>query len=172
MVVPETDACAELVQLLERLAGEQLPPRRFLASTGRFAAGIRPGFAGLVDLARGGRNMIAGRGFQPRFDDATSGQVRHFVGIACAAGILGPRLTRWLSERVGRDHRTSADGRLSEAAIEFATRLLNGALPVAAAPGWVRTVVCGEPERFSITAGEATGRPRCCWMNRNTCPPT
>ena len=141
--MPETDACTELVELLERLASEEPSPRRFLASTGRFAAGIRPGVAGLADLARGGRNMIAGRGFQARFDDATSGQVRHFAGIACAAGILGPRLTRWLSERIGRDHPTSADGRLSEAAIELATRLLSGALPVSDAPAWVRTVVCG-----------------------------
>ena len=156
MDVPETDACAELVELLERLAGEELSPRRFLAATGRFAAGIRPGLAGVVDLARGGRNMIAGRGFQHRFDDSTSGQVRHFAGIACAAGILGPRLTRWLSERVGRDHPASADGRLSEAAIELATGLLGGTLPVAAAPGWVRTVVCGDPDASRSPAA----RPR------------
>jgi len=138
----EPDACAHLVALLEGLASVERSPRRFLAALGRQAAGIRPGPAGLLDLGTGGRNVFRGRGFKGRFDDATDGQVRHFAGIAVATAILGPRLTRWTSVHVGRDQPSSADGELTEAAIEFATRILSRSLPVASAPGWVLDVVC------------------------------
>lgn len=138
----ERDACAQLVVLLEQLARDERSPRRFLVAVGRRGAGIRPGAAGMADLATGGRNMIRGRGFRPTFDDGTDGQVRHFTGIAFATGVFGPRITRWLSEHVGRDAASSADGRLSEAGIDFADRLLGGRLAVAAAPAWVADNVC------------------------------
>lgn len=138
----EPDACTQLVSLLQRLATVERSPRRFLTALGRQAAGIRSGPAGMLDLATGGRNVFRGRGFKVAFDDATDGQVRHFAGVALATTILGARLTRWASVHVGRDQPGSADGRLTDAAIEFASCLLGGSLPVASAPGWVQDVVC------------------------------
>jgi hypothetical protein len=139
------DACERLVGLVGQLARQEPSPRRLLARLGREGAGIRPGPLGMVDLARGGRDLIRGRGFRRQFDDATSGQVRHFTGIAVATSLMGPRLTRWTSQRIRHDPLASADGRLTEAGIEFARRLLEGTLPVGAAAGWVHETLCAGP---------------------------
>lgn len=138
----ETDACAQLVALAARLGASRPSPRRFLAGLGREAAGIREGPLGLVDLARGGTDRLRGRGFRSPFDDSTTGQVRHFAGIAVAVAVLGSRSTRWISERVRHDPRKSADGRLTEAAIAFARALLDRRLAPADASEWIDRRLC------------------------------
>lgn len=136
------DACERLAALASRIAPRDPSPRRFLTALGREAAGIRPGPAGLVDLARGGRNILVGHGFKRRYDDATTGQVRHFAGTAVAVATLGPSATVWVSEHLRGDPDRSADGRLTEAAARFADMVLSGALPVAEAGGWIERTLC------------------------------
>lgn len=118
-------------------------PREFLLRLGTEAAGIRRGPAAVVDLARGGTNVIPGGGVKRRFDDETDGQIRHFAGIATAAARIGPRLARTLSITVLKDPPTSADGRLSDAAVDFARQLLSGELPVSDASAWIERTLCG-----------------------------
>jgi hypothetical protein len=138
----QVDACAQLVVVARRLAVAAPQPRRFLVALGRDAAGIRPGPAGLLDLARGGTDLLRGRGFKRRFDDATSGQVRHFAGVAVSAALIGGWATRHANERLRGDPRRSADGLLTEAAIEFADLLVSGRLPVAEAPDFLDRTLC------------------------------
>lgn len=96
----------------------------------------------VVDLARGGSNVIPGGGVKRRFDDKTDGQIRHFAGIATASARIGPRLARSLSITVLKDPPTSADGRLSDAAVEFASSLLSGELPLDRASNWIAETLC------------------------------
>ena len=136
------NACHELVALCEQIASETSQPREFLLRLGSRAAGIRRGPVGFYDLSRGGSNLIPGGGVKRRYDDDTDGQIRHFAGMATATVRVGPRLARSLSVTVLRDPPTSADGRLSDTAIEFARALLSGDLEVDAAPRWVSRRLC------------------------------
>jgi len=135
--------CSGLVALVARLGEDRISGRAFLIRLGRQGAGIRRGPQALLDLATGGRNLFRGGGFRPEFDDGSSGQVRHFSGTAVAVVWLGARLTRWFT-RVRGDAATSADGRLSEAAIEFAELILHDRLPLAEAGQWIRRRLCAD----------------------------
>lgn len=136
-------ACRRLAGLAARLAEREPSRLQFLRDFGREAAGIRPAPRGVGDLARGGRNLIVGRGFLARFDDGTSGQARHFAGIAVATTLVGGAgPTRWISERLRDDPEGTADGRLTEAGIEFATEVLAGGLALAETPAWVLEHLC------------------------------
>ncbi len=133
-----TNACEEFAALVDRLAAEGPSPRELMERIGQDGARIRTGPAGLMDLARGGRNMISGKGFRADLDDGTDGQVRHFAGIVASVGRVGGSMTRIVSEKVRKDPAESPDGRLSEAAIAFSGLLLSGQLAVAEAGAWVR----------------------------------
>jgi hypothetical protein len=98
----ESDACARLTEMTERLAVADPSPRSLLTRLGREAAGIRAGPAGVVDLARGGRDVLRGRGFNRQFDDGTDGQVRHFVVLAVSTMVFGRRATRCASVKLPR----------------------------------------------------------------------
>ncbi|MGR2751870.1 hypothetical protein [Agromyces arachidis] len=135
------DACAALAESIDRLAARGHSDRRFLRELGR-AAGVRRGPMWLFDAASGGRNRIRGRGFRPAVDDDTEGQARHFAGTVAVAARLGGPVTRWLTVHVLRDGPESADGRLSEEAIEFARLVRSGELPQADASSWVRDRLC------------------------------
>jgi hypothetical protein len=137
------DACAELVAVVGRLAEETSHPRRLLLRLGTAAAAIRTGPLGLLDLARGGRNLFPGGGVQRSLDDGTGGQIRHFAGIATAAARIGATPARWLSIIVGRDSPSSADGRLTDLAVSFARQLLSGELATKDAAAWVESNLCG-----------------------------
>lgn len=136
------DACAKLARIVELIATETTHPRRMLVALGTAAAGIRPGPLALIDLARGGRNHFPGGGVASEFDDDSSGQVRHFAGIATSGARVGPALTRWLSIVVGRDAPSTADGRLTDLAVEFSRLLLRGELATADAADWIRERLC------------------------------
>jgi hypothetical protein len=136
------DACAKLSEVAERVAEEHATGRAFLGEFARQSAAIRPGLLGFFDLAYGGRDLIRGDGFQPRFHDGTTGQARHFAGVAYAVALFGARPTRVLSIRIRRDRPDSADGLLTDAAIDFATGLLDGSLPPSQAAAWIRDHLC------------------------------
>lgn len=95
------------------------------------------------DLARGGSDLIPGTGFQDRYDDWTLGQARHFAGVAVAAGYGGENATRLVSVFVRDDAPSSADDRLTGAAIEFAGLLRSGDLAPAQAGDWILAETCG-----------------------------
>ena len=135
-------ACERLAQLAGQLAAEDDNPVVFLRSLGREAAGIRSGRRGLADLARGGHNRIAGRGFQRRFDDGTRGQVRHFVGLSVATLYGGASPVRWISEHLRRDPSDTPDGRLSDEGIAFAREVTTDRLPLEETPDWLRANLC------------------------------
>lgn len=135
------DACAALAESIDRLAARGYPNRRFLKELGR-AAGVRRGPLWLFDAARGGRNRLRGRGFRAHVDDATDGQARHFAGTVAVAARIGGPLTRWLTVTVLRDRIDTADGRLSEEAIEFARGIRSGGLSQTDAAEWVRRRLC------------------------------
>ncbi|BDZ65427.1 hypothetical protein [Agromyces mangrovi Wang et al. 2018] len=139
------DACAALAESIERLAGLGHSDRRFLRELGR-VAGVRRGPLWLTDAASGGRNRLRGRGFHPAVDDDTDGQARHFAGTVAVAARVGGPITRWLTVHVLRDGPDSADGRLSEQAIEFARLVRSGELAQADASAWVRRRIC-HPDR-------------------------
>jgi hypothetical protein len=126
--------------LADRL--RDLPPRQFLERLALEVAGIRPGWPGTLDLALGGRDVIRGRGWRPEYSDGSRGQARHFVGLAAATVRFGPGPTRWVSVRIRRDPADSPDGRLTDAAIEFAVGILHGDLSVADAADWIRGRLC------------------------------
>lgn len=136
------NACEKLVELVAKLATETDDPRELLLRLGTEAAGIRRGPFAVADLARGGTNVIPGGGVKRRYDDETDGQIRHFAGIATAAARIGPRAARSLSVTVLRDPPSTADGRLTDAAVEFARDLLRGDLPLDRASGWVAERLC------------------------------
>jgi len=135
------DACAALAESIDRLAARGHSDGRFLRELGR-AAGVRRGPIWLFDAASGGRNRIRGRGFDRAVDDDTDGQARHFAGTVAVAARVGGRLTRWLVVHVLRDAPDSADGRLSEEAIEFVRLVRAGGLAQADAADWVRDRLC------------------------------
>lgn len=135
------DACAALAESIARLADRRHSNPRFLKELGR-AAGVRRGPLWLVDAAGGGRNRLRGRGFRAAVDDATEGQARHFAGTVAVAARLGSGLTRWLTVTVLRDAPDTADGRLSEEAIEFARLIRTGELQQSDAANWVRRRLC------------------------------
>lgn len=149
------DACAALADSIDRLAQRGYSGRRFLKEVG-WAAGVRRGPFWLLDAASGGSNRLRGRGFRRGVDDASDGQARHFAGTVAVAGRIGGRLTRWLTVIALRDGPDSADGRLSEEAIEFARLIRSGELSQADAAGWVHRRLCHAPDVGSA----ADGRPR------------
>lgn len=138
------DACARLAESIDRLAERGHSSGRFLRELGR-AAGVRRGPLWLTDAATGGRNRIRGRGFHPAVDDDTDGQARHFAGTVAVAARLGGPITRWLTTVVLRDPPESADGRLSNEAIEFVRLVRSGELAQADAADWVRERLCHAP---------------------------
>ncbi len=147
------DACHALIALADALvrASPVPSPRRFLCLLGTRAAGIRTGPLALIDLRNGGDDPLPGHGFRREFDDATRGQVRHFVGTARAVTVFGGRLTRWLSIHVRDDAPDSADGRLGDAAIRFAMLLLDGQLAVEDAPRWLCTTLCADGVEAAVS---------------------
>jgi len=135
-------SCRRLAGVAAGLAEDDPSPVAFLRELGRRAAGIRPPPRGLGDLARGGRDLIPGRGFLARFDDGSSGQARHFAGIAVARSFGSAENVRRISIDLRRDPADSADGRLTDEGIEFANGLLDGELEVAEAPDWILDRLC------------------------------
>ncbi|MEF2976670.1 hypothetical protein [Subtercola sp. YIM 133946] len=139
------DGCAALCAMAASLAAQGPGGRRYLVEFGRRGAGIPAGPLWFVAAATGGRNPLRGRGFAASLDDGSTGQARHFAGIVASVARLGPRATRWLSVHVRRDALDSADGRLTECAIEFATIIRSGELDPADAPDWLRAHLCAAP---------------------------
>ncbi|MEN0084757.1 MAG: hypothetical protein AAGC66_08310 [Leifsonia sp.] len=137
------DGCAQLAETCARVAARTDSPGTFLRELGREAAGVRRGPLWPLDAGRGGSNRIRGRGFRRHVDDGTEGQARHFAGIVSVAVRIGPRLARWLSIHVGRDAPDSADGRLTDEAIDFVRLIRSGELAPVDAEAWVRSTICG-----------------------------
>jgi hypothetical protein len=135
------DGCAALAESIDRLAALEYTDRRFLRELGR-AAGVRRGPLWLIDAASGGRNRLRGRGFHPAVDDDSDGQARHFAGTVAVAARLGGPITRWLTTHVLRDPPGSADGKLSDEAIEFVRLVRSRDLAQADAAEWVRDRLC------------------------------
>jgi hypothetical protein len=135
-------ACERLGGLASLIAIETPGPQAFVRRLGREAAGIRPGARAFVDLARGGDDLIPGRGFRGRYSDGTDGQARHFAGIAVAASYGGEQATRLVSIFVRRDELNSADGALTEEGLAFTRQLRSGELPVPEAGGWILDRLC------------------------------
>lgn len=136
------DACAALAETVEHLATSGHSSRRFLVELGSAAGGVRTGPLWFIDAGLGGRNVLHGRGFRRRLDDGTDGQARHFAGLVVVCARLGAPLTRWLSVHVGRDAPDSADGRLTESAVAFASGIRNGTLEQSSAAEWIRRELC------------------------------
>jgi hypothetical protein len=134
----EVTALEKMAQVAERLAARETNPRKFLRAFAWNCALIRPGLRGVIDLATGGGNRFSGSGFRGEYDDGTRGQVRHFAGVAAAPVILGERLATWGARTALRDPADSADGRLSEAALEFSGALRDGTLLPERAGEWIR----------------------------------
>ncbi|MGH2984862.1 MAG: hypothetical protein ACRDK5_11525 [Solirubrobacterales bacterium] len=138
----EGSACERLAGLAARLGQETIDPTAFIRRLGREAAGIDTGARALLDLARGGTDVLIGGGFRGPFSDGTAGQARHFAGIAVAASYGGADSTRALSIFVRRDPANSADGRLTDEAIAFERALHRHQLPTAAAGAWILGRIC------------------------------
>lgn len=139
------NACEELAARVDAIAAQVDRPAQLLRRLGRDAAGIREAPRALLDLARGGRNVIPGRGFRDSYDDGTAGQVRHFAGIAVAASYGGAQATRLISIFARRDPLESPDGRLTERGIEFAGALARGKLELDRAGEWILERLCASP---------------------------
>ena len=135
-------ACERLAGLATALGGGEPTPGRFLRALGLAAAGIRPPPRALADLARGGRDLIAGGGFRAIYSDGTAGQVRHFAGVAVASTYGGAAATRLASVFLRRDPVRSADGRLSEQAFGFASLVSSGKLPLDQTGAWILENIC------------------------------
>ena len=138
MTSPASDGCEQLARVADRLADRGLPPRRFLRALAWNVARIRPGAFGILDLASGGSNRVRGGGFRAEFDDGSTGQPRHFVGVAVAPLFLGDRVARWAARHVLRDPEGSPDHALSLVALEFSRALRVGSLSVGDAGAWIR----------------------------------
>ncbi|SEB11730.1 hypothetical protein [Leifsonia sp. 21MFCrub1.1] len=136
------DACEQLAAACDRLAARTPSPSRFLRDLGHEVAGVRRGPFWFLDAGSGGSNRVRGRGFRRHVDDGTEGQARHFAGIVSVAARVGPRVTRWLSIHVGRDAPDSADGRLTDLAVDFVRSVRSGELPLSDAGDWVRSRLC------------------------------
>jgi hypothetical protein len=135
-------ACRRMAGLAARLAERERSAVGFLREFGREAAGIRPPPRAYGDLARGGRDLITGRGFLDRFDDGSQGQVRHFAGIAVASTFGGGGATRIVSILFRDDPLESPDGQLTEEGIAFADELRSGELELAETPAWLLDHLC------------------------------
>lgn len=136
------NACAALAAAIGRLAEQGYSDGRFLREIGRIG-GVRRGPLWLTDAASGGRNRLRGRGFRPALDDDTDGQARHFAGTVAVAARIGGRLARWMTTVVLRDAQDTADGRLSDEAIDFVRAVRAGELAQADAAAWIRRRLCG-----------------------------
>jgi hypothetical protein len=135
-------ACEQLAGLATTLGGRESTPGGFIRALGLAAAGIRPPPHALADLARGGRDLIPGGGFRAAYSDGTSGQARHFAGVAVAGTYGGAAATRLVSVFLRGDPAGSADGRLSERALEFAALVESGELPLEQSGVWILENVC------------------------------
>ncbi|GIT78548.1 hypothetical protein LLS1_02170 [Leifsonia sp. LS1] len=136
------NACADLVSTAERLARTSASSRRFFVDLGAEAGGVRRGPLWFWDAARGGRNRIRGRGFRPHVDDGTDGQARHFAGILAVAARIGVRATRWFAIHVLGDAEDSADGRLTDHALDLVRLARSGAVTRATVGDWIRRTIC------------------------------
>lgn len=135
------NACAALAAAIGRLAEQGYSDGRFLREIGRIG-GVRRGPLWLTDAASGGSNRLRGRGFRSALDDDTDGQARHFAGTVAVAARIGGRLARWMTTVVLRDAQDTADGRLSDEAIDFVRAVRAGELAQADA-AWIRRRLCG-----------------------------
>jgi hypothetical protein len=133
-----------MAQVAETLAAEhpEWSGDEFLVELGSRVANIGRGRWAVIGLLLGGRSRIRGGGFRAELRDHSAGQGRHFAGIARAVTLLGANRTRWISVHLRRDSPGSADGRLTDVAIEFATGILDGSLPIGRAGDWIRIRVC------------------------------
>jgi hypothetical protein len=131
-----------LAALATRLGRQTTDPTTFIRALGRAAAGIHTDSRALLDLARGGRDVLIGGGFRSAFSDGTPGQARHFAGIAVAASYGGGDSTRALSISARRDPPNSADGRLTDEAIAFEGALRRGELTTDVAGDWILARIC------------------------------
>ncbi|MDR6611772.1 hypothetical protein [Leifsonia sp. 1010] len=143
-------ACEQLAAACDRLAARTpaLSPGRFLRDLGHEVAGVRRGPFWFLDAGRGGSNRIRGRGFRRHVDDGTEGQARHFAGIVSVAARVGSGPARWLSIHVGRDAPDTADGRLTDLALDFVRSVRSGELPLSDTGGWVRARLCAGAASF------------------------
>ncbi len=150
------NGCHELARVATRIVTAEpgIDPRDFLRALGQVVAGISPGVEGIFDLARGGSNEVAGRGFRPEFDDESRGQARHFAGTAASAAIFGPRVTEIVAHRLV-DPPDTADGRLSAAAVEFARLLIGEELLVSDASQWILDEICAPEDEAAMRINPA-----------------
>ncbi|HET6937478.1 MAG TPA: hypothetical protein VFI19_02685 [Nocardioides sp.] len=139
-----TSACEAMAQVAETIAAEhpEWSGDEFLVELGSRVANIGRGRWAVIGLLLGGRSRIRGGGFRAELRDHSAGQSRHFAGIARAVTLLGANRTRWISVHLRRDAPGSPDGRLTDLAIEFATGMLDGSLPIGRAGDWIRVHVC------------------------------
>jgi hypothetical protein len=135
-------ACERLAGRAAALGGRERTPAGFLRALGLAAAGIRPPPQALADLAGGGRDLIPGGGFRAVYSDGTAGQVRHFAGVVAASTYGGAAATRLGSVFLRGDPVRSADGRLSERALDFASLVTSGELPLEQTGPWILLNVC------------------------------
>ncbi|WP_374008651.1 hypothetical protein [Leifsonia sp. LS-T14] len=136
------DGCSRLAEACAVVAARTASPREFLRRLGHEVAGVRRGLFWPVDAGSGGSNRIRGRGFRRHVDDGTDGQARHFAGMVAVAARIGTRPTRWLAIHVGRDAPDSADGRLTEHALDFVRLIRSGELATTDTDAWVRRTIC------------------------------
>lgn len=135
-------ACRRLAGLAAKLAEGEPTRLEFIRDFGKQAAGIRKPPRAYGDLARGGSNLIAGKGFLARFDDGTVGQARHFAGVAVATSFGGGSFTRYVSIFGRDDPLDSPDGQLTEEGIEFTGDVLTGDLELDETPQWLLDHLC------------------------------
>ena len=135
-------ACRQLAGLAAKLAEREDTALGFIRAFGKQAAGIRQPPRAYGDLARGGRNLIVGKGFLARYDDGSGGQARHFAGIAVATSFGGVSSTRFISIFVRDDPLDSADGRLTEEGLAFSREVLTGDLELEETPQWLLAHLC------------------------------
>jgi hypothetical protein len=138
--------CAALVAVAGLIAAQDPPlePVTFVERLGEQVAGVRPGVRGLLDLASGGRDHLRGSGFQDELDDGTSGQARHFAGVAAAAVRFGGDLTSTAARHLLGDDTRTADAQLTGKALQFVHLLDSGELTPGGAADWIRREVCEE----------------------------
>lgn len=146
-----SNGCWELAEVCHRIVAvaPDTSPQDFLRALGQLVAGIDPGIEGIVDLARGGSNVVAGGGFKPEFDDGTAGQARHFAGMAASVAMFGARATELVAHAFV-DSPDTADGRLSAAAVRFAKLIMDGDLPVDQAHLWIVDALCLEGDSLRV----------------------
>jgi hypothetical protein len=143
---PERDGCQALASTADEIVEEQpdIEPRSFIRELARRVAGIDPRLSGVIDLAKGGENIVAGEGFRELFDDDTQGQARHFAGIAASIERFGATATLMAGDILLGDPPESADGKLSRATAVFVSKLIDGELVTSDAGQWIRDHICEE----------------------------